>query len=556
MTAPSVRTFAYYLPQFHPVPENDLWWGKGFTEWTNVTAATPQFEGHAQPRLPRDLGFYDLRLPEARRAQAELASANGIDGFIYYHYWFNGRQILERPFNEVLADKSLDFPFALCWANEDWRRNWDGRSGEVLIEQTYSEQDDREHMQWIIRAMQDPRYIRIDNKPLLVVHRVALLPNAARTAEIWREEARNAGVGEIFLTFSENMDRIGNPAQIGFDAAVEFAPDWQAAPGQFLGSLEMHDYLDTAAAMLSKPDPGYRRFPCVTPGFDNTPRKGENGYVLTNNSPDLYKGWVASTVQREVERGNSDVVLFVNAWNEWAEGATLEPCSVWGTQFLEAHAAGIAQGANPESAPAQPQAAAAPQPSTFMPPVSQPQAAPATTPVVDVNKTGLSVAIVTNGDAEALMSTLRSALDTCNGMGSVDFIVVDNATTDETPLLLEALGGDVRSIRTETRLTANAAWMLAKQAASGEYVLLVSNDVTLTQGWLEPAVLSLATDPTCPAVSPAQAFNGQTFPSQPITSTSGVCLLVRRTTDVTDLNEAKYVTSSVVNFQASTAPTA
>lgn len=546
MSTPTVRTLAYYLPQFHPIPENDEWWGKGFTEWTNVVAAKPLWDGHAQPRLPRDLGFYDLRVAETREAQVELARQHGIDGFIYYHYWFNGRRVLERPFDDMLASDT-DFPFALCWANEDWRRNWDGRSGEVLIEQTYSEEDDRAHIQWIMRAMRDRRYIRIDGKPLLIVHRAMILPNPSRTAAIWREEARNAGIGEIFLAYSENMggERPSGPNAIGFDAAVEFAPDWQIAPASYVGPTETHDYLDTAAGMLSKPDPGYRRFPCVTTGFDNSPRRGENSYVLTNNNPDLYKGWVASTIQREIERGNNDVVLFVNAWNEWAEGAILEPCSVWGTKFLEAHAAGVAAGLQP--APAVTQA-----------PVNEyvvAPPAPTSIPGVTVGATvhegpGLSVALVTNGNPEAMMNTLRSALDTCKGVGAVDFVVVDNGTTDETAAVLEMLEGDVRSVRADTPLTPTAAWMLAKQAARGEYVLLLSTDVTLNDGWLEPVITSLAIDPACVAATPAQSFNGTAFPSQPLTSLSGVCLLVRASTDVSAISEAKYVSEATVTFNA------
>lgn len=551
---PSVRSFAFYLPQFHPIAENDEWWGKGFTEWTNVTAAKPVYVGHAQPRLPRDLGFYDLRLSQSREAQAEIARAHGIDGFIYYHYWFSGRRVLEQPFEGMLQSGKPDMPFALCWANEDWRRNWDGRSGDVLLAQNYSEQDDREHMRYVTQAMRDERYIRIDGEPLFMVHRVALLPNPARTAEIWREEARNAGVGEIFLAYSESMERIAEtPQQIGFDAAVEFAPDWQATPGTFYETLETHNYLDMASAMLAKPDPGYRRFAGVTPSFDNTPRKGMNGYILTDSHPDLYKGWVASTVMREIERGNNEVILFVNAWNEWAEGAILEPCSVWETSYLEAHAAGVAQGvAQPvaQEAPAV-QEQEAPVPIVFM---QEPQPQPQVP--VEADRTGISVVMVTNGDPQAMMRCLQSAIETCTDMGKIEFVVVDNGSTDETRGVLTQLSREVKSMRNETPMPAHIAWMQGRDMATGEYVLFITNDVVLRPNWHTPTVMSLATDPTCVAVTPQMDANGLAVQSQPLTMTTGVCILSRAEMIPQSLpNEAKIIAESIVSVVAGTTVT-
>jgi len=189
-----IRAIALYLPQFHPVPENDEWWGRGFTEWRNVAKAKALFPGHYQPHLPADLGFYDLRLPEVREAQAELASQHGIHGFCYYHYWFNGRRILERPFNEVLESGKPDFPFCLCWANENWTRVWDGGERNVLLEQHYSFEDDLAHIRSLIPAFKDPRYIRINGKPLFLVYRTELLPDPAKTAALWQKEAIKAGL--------------------------------------------------------------------------------------------------------------------------------------------------------------------------------------------------------------------------------------------------------------------------------------------------------------------------------------------------------------------------
>ena len=221
-TKPRVRAIAFYLPQYHPTAENDQWWGTGFTDWTNVVRARPLFPGHYQPRLPADLGFYDLRLPEVREAQAELAREHGIYGFCYYHYWFHGKRLLERPFNKVLASGEPDFPFCLCWANENWTRIWDGLDEKVLIEQ-----DDRRHMRWLAQAFRDRRYIRIGDKPLFLVYRAARMPDPLQTATIWREEARKMGIGDIYLCRVESATgEHGDPQLIGFDAAVEFQPDW------------------------------------------------------------------------------------------------------------------------------------------------------------------------------------------------------------------------------------------------------------------------------------------------------------------------------------------
>ena len=221
-----LRLIAMYLPQYHPIPENDEWWGKGFTEWRNVSKAKPQFKGHYQPHLPADLGFYDLRVEESRIAQAELAKQYGIHGFCYYHYWFNGRRLLERPLEEVLKSGKPDFPFCICWANENWTRRWDGEEQNVLMKQVYSEEDDRNHIRDLFRIFKDRRYIRVNGKPVFLVYRTENIPDPKRTAEIWREEARRAGVGELYLVRVESIGGC-DPVSIGFDAALEFAPDWQ-----------------------------------------------------------------------------------------------------------------------------------------------------------------------------------------------------------------------------------------------------------------------------------------------------------------------------------------
>jgi lipopolysaccharide biosynthesis protein len=350
------RLIAFYLPQFHPIPENDAWWGKGFTEWRKVVQGKPLFKGHYQPRLPGELGYYDLRAGETREQQAELARAYGIHGFCYYHYWFNGRQLLERPFREVLESGRPDFPFCLCWANESWTRAWDGRTGESLIEQKYSREDDRAHLRWLASAFRDARYIRVHGKPLFLVYRVCDMPDPRTTAEVWREEAHKLGIGELFLCRVESNfeDERGDPRALGFDAAVEFQPDalalgtpeqrtrsWErrrklrlASPA--FASNHIWDYGEVAKTMLAKRQPDYPHFPGIMTGFDSSPRRKERAHIFRNSLPELYREWLHTLVARAQRLPPEERIIFVNAWNEWAEGANLEPDAKFGRAYLEA----------------------------------------------------------------------------------------------------------------------------------------------------------------------------------------------------------------------------
>jgi hypothetical protein len=353
--SPEARLIAFYLPQFHPIPENDEWWGKGFTEWTNVAKARPQFRGHYQPHLPADLGFYDLRLPETRQAQADLARQYGIYGFCYYHYWFKGRRLLERPFTEVLASGKPDFPFCLCWANENWTRRWDGHDEEILVAQEYGEEDDKEHIRWLIGAFRDQRYIRIDGKPLFLVYRANDLPDPARTAAVWREEARKWGVGEVFLCRVESFaGERDDPAQIGFDASIEFQPDWcHFGPARRRGASDVYDYAAVVERMLDKEAPGYTRFPCVMPSWDNAARRRNGATILHGSTPQLYQQWLTSVLRTTEHSKETDGIVFVNAWNEWAEGNHLEPCQRWGRAYLEATRDALAAAGRGEPPPSE-----------------------------------------------------------------------------------------------------------------------------------------------------------------------------------------------------------
>jgi lipopolysaccharide biosynthesis protein len=350
----TVRPLAFYLPQFHPIPENDAWWGRGFTEWTSVAKARPLFPGHYQPHVPADLGFCDLRVSETREAQAALAREYGIFGFCYYHYWFNGRRLLERPFREVLESGRPDFPFCLCWANEDWTRAWDGASGEVLLAQQHSPDDDRAHIRSLLTTFADPRYVRVDGKPLFLVYAANRLSDPSRTTDLWRDEASRAGVGELYLCCVENERERGDPSDLGFDAAVDFQPDFaNLGRAQRRSRLErvarrlhvtnpayrwhrIYDYETVVERMLSRPQVPYKRFPGVTPGWDNTPRRKRQGIVLRNSSPEAYERWLRATVDAFTPFGPGEDLLFLNAWNEWGEGNHLEPCQRWGRAYLEA----------------------------------------------------------------------------------------------------------------------------------------------------------------------------------------------------------------------------
>lgn len=340
------KLIAFYLPQYHPIPENDDWWGKGFTEWTNVTKAKPLFSGHHQPRMPADMGYYDLRLPEVREAQAELARQHGIHGFCYYYYFFEGgKKLLDRPLSEVLASGKPDFPFCLCWANENWTRRWDGQERDVLMLQNHGPENNLAFIRSVVPYFQDPRYIRVDGRPLLMIYRATLIPDMPGTIRLWREELARHGLPAPYLIAAESFDATGQWAvECGFDASCEFPPHKTArtacldasvvAPG-FKGSL--YDYEKVAASFAARPRTPYPLHRCVTLAWDNTARKGAEAFAMVNFSLRAYHGWLSAMCEETRQTFEGDRrILFVNAWNEWAEGTYLEPDRVYGHGYLEA----------------------------------------------------------------------------------------------------------------------------------------------------------------------------------------------------------------------------
>lgn len=349
--AASVRAIAMYLPQYHRVPENDRWWGPGFTEWTNVRRGRPMFAGHHQPHVPHpDVGHYDLDDETVLERQAEMARRHGIHGFCFYHYWFAGRRILEKPVERLLRSGRPDVPFCLCWANENWTRTWDGRDREVLLEQRHTPEDDERFIRDLLPALRDPRYIRVAGRPLLAVYRPGLLAAPAETAARWRAICEREGLPGLHLVAFQSFDRT-DPRAYGFDAAVEFPPlqvptqDLTASgvPGlapEFRGGVL--DYRAAVCAALARPTPDYPLYRGVMPGWDNTARRMERATVWINSSPELYGVWLRGAVDRmRREQPPERQLVFINAWNEWAEGAHLEPDCKDGYRNLEETAAAV-----------------------------------------------------------------------------------------------------------------------------------------------------------------------------------------------------------------------
>lgn len=359
-----MKIYSFYLPQFHPIPENDFWWGKGFTEWRNVTLSTPLFKGHRQPQIPADLGFYDLRCQEIRYEQAKLAREYGVDGFIYYHYWFEGKRLLEKPLNDVVSDKNYDFPFAVCWANETWSRAWDGLDHEVLIAQTYSLEDHERHAEYLISLFKDERYIKVNNRPLFLIYRIAKVEFLDEFLSILKKKSLEAGimppyVSAVRSSFKKELSTFDFSI---VDAVVDFQPNAEDfpkskgiqnkiinilknyLPDSFYQRLKLNvkarkviSYADYVNMKISHPlkISNSRVFPCCFPSWDNSPRR-KTPTIIQNDDPELFKKWIVSAKKQVSSYPDEEQIIFINAWNEWAEGCHLEPDLVMGYKFLEA----------------------------------------------------------------------------------------------------------------------------------------------------------------------------------------------------------------------------
>ncbi len=351
-----VRPIAFYLPQFHPIPENDEWWGKGFTEWTNVIKAVPLFRGHHQPRVPGPLGYYSLLDPKVRETQAEMARQAGIEGFCYWHYWFgDGKRLLEKPFQQVLESGNPDFPFCLGWANESWTGIWHDLKDNVLMAQKYpGEEDYRNHFLSLLPAFRDSRYIKVDGKPLFVVYKPWQIPDTLQFSCIWRELATKNGLPGLFLVGISDTPLQGLSGFNGWMSGQPKIPERTAFPTLLEQLIYRITGFHTRMYLRAmKPDGPqvfpYRsyvrhsfndsladgEFPVVVPNWDNTPRAGRRGTVLQGTTPALFKALMIKATTLVARKPPEERLIFIKSWNEWAEGNYLEPDNQYGSQYLQ-----------------------------------------------------------------------------------------------------------------------------------------------------------------------------------------------------------------------------
>jgi len=342
------KLIAFYLPQFHAIKENDEWWGKGFTEWINVTRAVPQIKGQYQPHLPDELGFYDLSNNDIFYKQIELAKKYGISGFCFHYYWFSGKRLLEKPIFNYLEDKELDFPFMLCWANEPWTRRWDGSEDDILMPQNFTAEDHLKFIEGIMPFFKDERYIKVDNCPMLIIYRPQYFPKEELNAaiELWRDYVKQNGFKDLHLVNAESQDFNSDNKYDKFDASVQFysykmQKSWIKDENvivlnpEFTGSV--YDLKSFVKGKTYLKDHDYTLYKTVGPSWDNTARSMSNAKILSNSSPELYQEWLENVIRHTKKRYSTDnQFVFLHSWNEWAEGAHLEPDRKYGFAYLEA----------------------------------------------------------------------------------------------------------------------------------------------------------------------------------------------------------------------------
>ena len=491
-----VRLIAFYLPQFHRIPENDAWWGAGFTEWTNVRRAKPQFPGHYQPRVPIDAGYYDLRDPNVQHRQVELAKRYGIGGFCFYFYWFAGHRLLETPLINYLNDPTMDLPFCLCWANENWTRRWDGREQDLLIGQEHSPSDDLQFIEYVSHYFEDSRYICIGNRPLLLVYKPALFPDAAATVLRWREWCQDNGVGDPYVAMVQSLQD-SDPRPYGMDAAVEFP--WHTglpsditahvfpAKSEFSGYV--FDWPDYAAKCEDQPEQPWTQIRGVMPGWDNTPRLKSAAHLFQGHSPSDYSRWLRSAMRWTLDRlrSSEEQLVFINAWNEWGEGAYLEPDQRFGYAFLQATRDAVEAVAQQPADPVRPHPL-----STGAAPLIAKQIVPlgstfsASTAGIRLQcpaEPDVSVVIPIYGQCHLTLRCLKSLSD-LNDKRSFEVIVVDDASTDESGELLTAVPG-IRYLRNDENQGFLYSCNRGAALAQGRYLFLLNNDTVVEDGALD-----------------------------------------------------------------------
>ena len=350
-----VRILAYYLPQYHPFKENDEWWGKGFTEWTNVARAKKLFLGHYQPHIPADLGFYDLRVPEVREQQAELARMAGIEAFCYYEYWFgNGRQLMELPFEEVVSTGKPDFPFCLCWANHSWyKKLWDPQKkgkDKLLIEQKYPGKDDYiNHFNHLLPAFRDNRYVRVNGKLVYVIYDVKGFKDVSNFMALWRKLAKDNGLNDFYFIATDfNSENRREYIELGFDAIhnidyiniYHIAPKWKKAlltfGRKYLRIPMVYSYKKAIKYMIHPTCSERDVIPVIVPNWDHTPRSSFKGTVLTNSRPGYFKQLAKEALLIVKDKPEEERIVFLKSWNEWGEGNYMEPDYKYGNGYIKA----------------------------------------------------------------------------------------------------------------------------------------------------------------------------------------------------------------------------
>jgi hypothetical protein len=367
-----IRPVAFYFPQFHAIPENDEWWGRGFTDWVNVKKAKAQFRGHYQPRIPLGGRYYDQSEKDVIAWQIELAKAHGLYGFCHYHYWFDGKQLLETPTNIFLDSKELDFNFCLAWANETWSRRWDGRDHHILVQQTHIPDKDRwlAHFRYLIKAWSDERAIKIDGKPVFLIYRAHRIEKIGEMFDFWQDMAVREGLkGLYFIAIKQYEFPVPDVLKY-FDAVVNFQPfeaiyspdfpdqkviqkgfiqRFRILPEKALDilrsmryflfrSLTFYDYEMVWRHILQE-GPGEYGLPAISGAFvdwDNTSRYGKRARIFRGASPERFEFYFQKLVEKVAKRPEPERFIFINAWNEWAEGAYLEPDERYGYRYLEA----------------------------------------------------------------------------------------------------------------------------------------------------------------------------------------------------------------------------